>query len=879
MKKIILSIMIFFLFIPITLSAYCYQETANESNVCGGFGTGVYGNDTGWRNNEYNITNAYDGNHTTRALVSCAGTGYFYVNYTIPNYFTNATWLFNASVGLAGDLHEFDIPSNCLEGDTLMLKSKTFCNLPSGGYTNYTCRNTSGSWLLLDTDYDDRLGIFDEGVYWYTNDTFTTLFYDNLTNETDFNDNWGAGACKGVGSSTWWSKSKAQWLGSSIGTPGYGELWAHKNLTEPIDLENLGDNITFWRIRLQEINLSGGNDWDWVMIEITNSSHGFAVSINRENYYNRNKIGLFELNETGLKNIYYENTYGTDDVYPDYVDFWQDSNMNTYVYHHDGGLINTSTTDLLLDEITCIAIGARMKGVVPNINITGDNILNYADLDDNYSNITAYLNDNIILDFNCSGDDISYYDNFSYSDINISTGLLNFTINVSMLGFYHINFTCNNSVSEDSLMLSFSLYDNQTPNVTIISPTNMTPTYNESDEISFNVTVDDRGNLNYFFRWVLDGITQAFTRVWTWATGIYDSGYHNVTMYANDTFGNTSSEYWNVTILNINVHPEISDLYAYPVSLSQDEGNFTIICNATDSDSNSSDLNVTIRYRDSNDFFWKELPEYYHNATKTWNASKDPLSIDTGLVDISCRASDGDLDSDWEYAYDYIEVLAYNYPPSTPTNLNPIDGKYDYGIPVKCSGSIDNNSDQLRYHIWYKCDSGDWILFHNETWNIALFDLGVFNHSQLIDFKCSVCDYKSCSAEYNPTGKINVTQMPTLMLYQSPFQRFLVRNTPYQVGVFANLNSSYYKNNTYIQSAYADCNGDDLWDYYWTYEGNGTLSINENFECVNYQGQVNHKVGVVLTRFNESKPFTLGLCKEIDESICLWERVYELVIL
>jgi len=161
---------------------YCYQETANVSNDCGGLNTGVYGNDTNWRNNEYNITNAWDGDHTTRALISCAGTGYFYVNYTIPAGVENATWLYNASIGLSGDLHEYDIPSSCLEGDTLILRSKTFCDLPSGGYTNYTCSDTSGNWLLLDTDYDDRQGIYEEGVLWENN--LNILAISNSSNYT-----------------------------------------------------------------------------------------------------------------------------------------------------------------------------------------------------------------------------------------------------------------------------------------------------------------------------------------------------------------------------------------------------------------------------------------------------------------------------------------------------------------------------------------------------------------------------------------------------------------------------------------------------------------------------------------------------------------------
>jgi hypothetical protein len=99
---------------------------------------------------------------------------------------------------------------------------------------------------------------------------------------------------------------------------------------------------------------------------------------------------------------------------------------------------------------------------------------------------------------------------------------------------------------------------NTAPVIVSFTPSDTTPSVDENTTTTFNVTAtDDDGTV--WYRWLLDGVVQAFTQAWDFVTGYTSSGTYNVTVIVNDTYNATNSTSWTVTVLDI--YPEPEDPY------------------------------------------------------------------------------------------------------------------------------------------------------------------------------------------------------------------------------------------------------------------------------------------------------------------------------
>jgi len=94
-----------------------------------------------------------------------------------------------------------------------------------------------------------------------------------------------------------------------------------------------------------------------------------------------------------------------------------------------------------------------------------------------------------------------------------------------------------------------STLHNYAPNITNYTPSNTTPTYDEGTNQTFSVTASDDDS-NPLIQWFKDNILQTIGNAWTWVIGKNEQGNHVVTANVTDVYNATTSESWNVTVLD-----------------------------------------------------------------------------------------------------------------------------------------------------------------------------------------------------------------------------------------------------------------------------------------------------------------------------------------
>ncbi|VVB78120.1 Right handed beta helix region [uncultured archaeon] len=139
---------------------WCYQETANVSNVrdgnCGLDYSGSYGSSGTWTD----LNNAYDGNWSTFASGYCQDVT-LYINYSKPiNALNNSLWnITNPKI----------IPLICFNQSILQFKIEVFDSTCEGSTTSKnSCWNGTG-WSLIDTG--SNFGVYEEAMIWSVSNT------------------------------------------------------------------------------------------------------------------------------------------------------------------------------------------------------------------------------------------------------------------------------------------------------------------------------------------------------------------------------------------------------------------------------------------------------------------------------------------------------------------------------------------------------------------------------------------------------------------------------------------------------------------------------------------------------------------------------------
>ncbi|MDH7564232.1 MAG: PKD domain-containing protein [Candidatus Bathyarchaeota archaeon] len=128
-------------------------------------------------------------------------------------------------------------------------------------------------------------------------------------------------------------------------------------------------------------------------------------------------------------------------------------------------------------------------------------------------------------------------------------------------------------------------HSNLAPTIDSFSPTDTTPEVNEGEALEFAHMSSDPDFDQLTYSWLLDDIEQATTQNWTYSPSFEDAGFHNVTLVVSDGKLSTT-QYWNVTVVNVNQAPEITDYYpdADPTIPEGQPQEFNITCSDPDED-------------------------------------------------------------------------------------------------------------------------------------------------------------------------------------------------------------------------------------------------------------------------------------------------------
>ncbi|MEM2121311.1 MAG: hypothetical protein QXU20_01460 [Candidatus Woesearchaeota archaeon] len=245
----------------------------------------------------------------------------------------------------------------------------------------------------------------------------------------------------------------------------------------------------------------------------------------------------------------------------------------TNFYMNEQGLINFTP---LLNEtgihILYVNVSDSIVLVEKNITfiITTPNnppILNVSDM-----NATAGINFNYqVIAYDEDNDSLNFTYNFIGLEITNffmnSSGFINFTPLDSEVGVYSLNITVSDGKSNTSKIINFTiLWQNHNPQIIAYSP--IIAETNESESLIFNVTIYDTDlyfgdSINTI--WYVDGIgfnsTSTFVignytyAIFNYTPGYCDSGNHNITIFAYDSYGNSTYNSWNVSVNNKNRVP------------------------------------------------------------------------------------------------------------------------------------------------------------------------------------------------------------------------------------------------------------------------------------------------------------------------------------
>lgn len=153
----------------------CLQEYANVSTACGGLSTGRYSPNSS--NGELvNFSTPYqfvDGNYTNGAFINGTQDVFFYINYTKPSSALSAIW----QIADSGGIRNVTIPNDCFNNgnNELVLKTISSYDIPRAVWQ---CNNNT-AWRNL-SSYSQKY-IYEEGIYWNIENTYTTTYGFNFT--------------------------------------------------------------------------------------------------------------------------------------------------------------------------------------------------------------------------------------------------------------------------------------------------------------------------------------------------------------------------------------------------------------------------------------------------------------------------------------------------------------------------------------------------------------------------------------------------------------------------------------------------------------------------------------------------------------------------
>lgn len=172
-----------FVFLLLALASFnfaewCYQESVNQSSLCGGLAGGSYWDPNNeWGRNGHTVDLAYDGNWDTYAS-PIGSEARIIINYTKHPTSVRAIWQTKDDVGV----RNITIPDNCFNyfSNNIWLQVLSY---DFSTYVSYYCYN--GDWIEIHSTELDTLGNFyEEGIFWEIADPINSYCFQEFANET-----------------------------------------------------------------------------------------------------------------------------------------------------------------------------------------------------------------------------------------------------------------------------------------------------------------------------------------------------------------------------------------------------------------------------------------------------------------------------------------------------------------------------------------------------------------------------------------------------------------------------------------------------------------------------------------------------------------------
>ena len=248
----------------------------------------------------------------------------------------------------------------------------------------------------------------------------------------------------------------------------------------------------------------------------------------------------------------------------------------------------------------------------------------------------------------------------------------NYTVK-AIIQLYEINETYSWNVSVNGTISG----TNTAPSIVSYSPSD-NPSVNENSTLQFSIIPADAENDTLTYLWKLDSVQQSTNQNWTYIPDFFSEGNHNVTVIVSDS-QLTASQYWNVTVNNINRAPTID---VSPITTATEGQLYTYDIAASDPDGDGIA---------SEDLIIGPTGMTMNTGTLTWT----PTTAQVGINYVKISVSDGSLNATQEFNITVSGI--------TPTNHNP--------ILIAIADQVINENQQLKFNITATDVDGDQITY------------------------------------------------------------------------------------------------------------------------------------------------------------------------
>ena len=339
--------------------------------------------------------------------------------------------------------------------------------------------------------------------------------------------------------------------------------------------------------------------------------------------------------------------------------------------------------------------------------------------------------------------------------------------------------------------------------------------------------------------------------------GLFPGTSYNISLRTVSFDGTASNTTMNISSTNTNPAPNIT---------SYTPSNLT----PTFAENTTQAFNVTATDDDGTPFFTWLLDGVVQAVTRAWSwviGLNDQGSYNvTVIVNDTYGASD---------SVSWAVTVTDDYPAPNVPKFTPDGGRYRTYIPVRCVS--DNSRSSVSYYDIMVSVNGSAYenLSVNNRYGFIQYDITEFNYYSNFTFNCTAIGESGVtSGESQQFTKDYVNEF-----YASTREQTLSFTTlsPYTFSLYYDAQNP--SNNVTVQYAYADCNGDKLYDYVYNYTGLGARRVSQSFLCAFPRGIVPFEIGVFIQKNAGDSWSGSGCSPDFDYSnTCLVRKTYGVTV-